>query len=133
MPNQEMTNYTNPHFDPVSVCGVVSRVQTALPSIRIRLRNLRPGFHPIYPKWNKYVSNVTPFGAHTAGHNWSPIGCSLGVGDANEWTRNNVHNKKANSLNNLSNQIKLTQRNNQICPRMQNQMTVNNKKINKFT
>ena len=32
------------------VRGIVSRVQTALPSIRNRLRNLRPGFHPIYQK-----------------------------------------------------------------------------------
>ena len=30
------------------VRGIVSRVQTALPSIRNRLRNLCPGFHPIY-------------------------------------------------------------------------------------
>ena len=58
----------NPHFDPVSVRGVVSRVQTALPSIRIRLRNLRPGFHPIHPKREKCVPNVTPFRKHTAGH-----------------------------------------------------------------
>ena len=40
----------NPHFSPTSVRGVVSRVQTALPSIRIRLRNLHPDFHPIYQK-----------------------------------------------------------------------------------
>ena len=57
-----------PHFDPVSVRGVVSRVQTALPSIRIRLRNLRPGFHPIYQKKGKSVSIVTLLGKHTAGY-----------------------------------------------------------------
>ena len=58
MPNQEITNYMNPYFDPVLVRGVVSRVQTALPSILIRLRNLRPGFHPIYPKGKKSVSRI---------------------------------------------------------------------------
>ena len=52
---------TDPHFDPILVCGVVSRVQTALPSIRIRLRNLRPGFHPIYQKGRKCVLTVTFF------------------------------------------------------------------------
>ena len=30
------------------VRGIVSRVQTKLPSIRNRLWNLYPGFHPIY-------------------------------------------------------------------------------------
>ena len=49
-------------LNPVLVRGVVSRVQTALPSIRIRLRNLRPGFHPIYPKREKYVPHITPLG-----------------------------------------------------------------------
>ena len=51
----------------VLVRGVVSLVQTALPSIRIRLRNLRPGFHLIYPKQDKGASHVTPFGKHSAG------------------------------------------------------------------
>ena len=51
----------NEHFDPISVRGIISRVQTALPSIRIRLRNLRPGFHPIYRNEIKRVSTVTPF------------------------------------------------------------------------
>ena len=48
--NKQIKNVknTNEHFDPVLVRGVVSRVQTALPSIRIRLWNLRLGFHPIY-------------------------------------------------------------------------------------
>ena len=40
------------------VRGVVSRVQTALPSIRIRLQNLRPGFHPIYQKKEWRVSRL---------------------------------------------------------------------------
>ena len=51
----------NIHFNPISVRGVVSRVQTVLPSIWIRLRNLRSGFHPIYPKQDKGASHVTPF------------------------------------------------------------------------
>ena len=51
---------TNPHFDPISVRGVVSRVQTALSSIRIRLRNLGPGFHPIYQK-RKVCPECNPF------------------------------------------------------------------------
>ena len=59
----------NEHFDPVSVRGIVSRVQTALPSIRIRLRNLRPGFHSIYQKKRgKSVSIVTLLGKHAAGY-----------------------------------------------------------------
>ena len=58
----------NEHFDPVSVRGVVSRVQTALPSIRIRLWNLRLGFHPISQKRGKSVSIVTLLGKHTAGY-----------------------------------------------------------------
>ena len=61
-----MAKNASGHFDPVSVRGVVSRVQTALPSIRIWLRNLRPGFHPIYPKQDKGASHVTPFGKHSA-------------------------------------------------------------------
>ena len=51
----------SPHFNPILVRGVVSRVQTALPSIRIRLRNLRPGFHPIFQNEIKRVSTVTFF------------------------------------------------------------------------
>ena len=45
-----------PHL---AVHGIASRVQTALPSIQILLRNLRPGFHHIYPKQDKGTSNVT--------------------------------------------------------------------------
>ena len=57
-----MAKNANEHFDPASVRGVVSRVQTALPSIRIRLWNLRPGFHPIYQKRDKGASQCNPFG-----------------------------------------------------------------------
>ena len=55
-------------FDPILVRGVVSRVQTALPSIRIQLRNLRPGCHPIYQKGRKCVSTITLLGKHAAGY-----------------------------------------------------------------
>ena len=67
-----MAKNTNEHFDPVSVRGVVSRVQTALPSIRIRLRNLRPGFHPIYQKRDKGASPCNPFWKKLGGARLKP-------------------------------------------------------------
>ena len=76
MPNNKGIDQTwknvNPHFNPISVRGVVSRVQTALPSIRIRLQNLRPDFHPIYPKQDKGASHVTPFWKTLGGARLNP-------------------------------------------------------------
>ena len=102
---------TDPHFDPVSVRGVVSRVQTALPSIRIRLRNLRPGFHPIYPKRKeKCVPKYNPYWS-THGGAWLkrsrvfPEVNDNGYKQIKRIERAGKRNNDANKLNKLNKHI----------------------------
>ena len=52
-------SWTHAWMFPQAVRGVVSQVQTALPSIRSRLRNLCLGFHPIYHERQHSSINTT--------------------------------------------------------------------------
>ena len=106
-----MAKNAKEHFDPVSVRGVVSRVQTALPSIRIRLRNLRPSFHPIYPKRNeKCVPKCNPYWSTHGGAWLKPSRVFPGVSD-NEYRQikriegTGKRNNDANKLSKLNKQI----------------------------